>query len=49
MAAITKGIYSLYDGWIKVPQPTEMGEYDKEEFNKQFSEWEERYNEIIND
>lgn len=42
------GIYSVMkDEWIKVPDQTVIPEIDQESFDKEFNEWENAYNELI--
>lgn len=38
------GIYSIKDGkWLKEPKQFEIPDYDKDEFEREFSKWEDRY------
>lgn len=41
--ANSNGIYSLYNGWIKEPEQKDIPDIDKEEFDKLFKEWEDKY------
>lgn len=41
--AISKGIYSLKDGWLKKPVPADVPEIDMDAFEKLFTEWEDKY------
>lgn len=46
-SAKSNGIYSLNTGWIKEPEQRDIPELNKEEFDKAFKPWEDRYNELI--
>ena len=46
-AGISNGVYSLESGWIKHPEPKEIPELNREEFDKLFKEWEDRYFKLI--
>lgn len=44
------GIYSIKDGkWLKEPKQFEIPDYDKDEFDKEFSKWEDRYFDLTQD
>lgn len=45
--AKSNGIYSLSKGWIKKPVQTSIPELDREAFEKLFTEWEDRYFDLI--
>ena len=47
--AKSNGIYSINNGWLKKPVQQDIPDLDKESFDKAFKEWEDRYNELIND
>ena len=47
--AKSNGIYSLNKGWIKKPVQTSIPDLDKEAFDKLFTEWEDRYFDLIKD
>ena len=47
--AKSNGVYSLYTGWIKEPNKSNIPNIDWEEFEKQFDEWEDRYFDIVNE
>ena len=47
--AKSNGVYSVKtDEWIKEPSQQEIPELDREEFDSQFNEWENKYMEIVN-
>lgn len=39
----SNGVYSINNGWIKVPEQKEIPDIDMEEFEKQFKVWEDKY------
>ena len=41
------GIYSLENGWLKEPIQQEIPEINEEEFEKLFSEWENKYFDLM--
>lgn len=45
--AKSNGIYSLKDGWLKKPVQTNIPDLDKEAFDKLFTEWEDKYFELL--
>lgn len=45
--AKSNGVYSLYTGWIKEPNKSNIPNIDWEEFEKQFDEWEDRYFDVV--
>ena len=48
IGANSNGIYSIItNAWIKEPSRDLIPEIDKEEFDKQFKEWEDRYKDLI--
>lgn len=47
-AVKSNGIYSvLNNSWIKEPVQSDIPDIDKEEFDKLFSEWEDKYFELL--
>ena len=48
-AAKSNGIYSLNTGWIKKPVQTNIPDLDQEAFDKLFTEWEDKYFDLIKD
>lgn len=46
--AKSNGIYSLDTGWIKHPVQQDIPDIDYDEFEKEFTKWEDRYFELIN-
>lgn len=43
----SNGIYSLNTGWVKRPVQQEIPDLDEEAFEKLFTEWEDRYFDLI--
>lgn len=45
---VSNGIYSvLHNKWIKEPVQQDIPDIDKEEFEKEFEKWEDKYFEIM--
>lgn len=47
--AKSNGIYSLSTGWIKEPVQQDIPDLDEEEFDKSFSEWENKYFDLLSE
>lgn len=45
--AMSNGIYSLNNGWIKKPEQKAIPELDREAFDKLFKEWEDKYFDLL--
>ena len=45
--AMSNGIYSIKDGWVKKPVQQKVPDLDREAFDKLFTEWEDRYFDLI--
>ena len=46
--ARSNGIYSLNNGWLKKPEQRDIPDLDEEAFDKLFTEWEDKYFDLIN-
>jgi hypothetical protein len=47
-AVKSNGIYSVLNNtWLKEPVQADIPDIDKEEFDKLFSEWEDKYFELL--
>lgn len=45
----SNGVYSINNGWIKVPEQKEIPDINMEEFEKQFKVWEDKYFELLHE
>jgi len=48
-AVRSNGVYSLMNGWIKKPEANNIPDIDEEAFQKEFTVWEQKYNELVAD